>query len=356
MAVYGYIRCSPTKQNRWAESQIGQVTDKAKELGERLAGTFVEDGDSGQKIPVLARPAGKKMLETLKAEDTLIVTRLDRLGYSVSDVQKTVVTLGERGVRIYVLYALGGEVCVEPVSAKAIAQLFALWQKTDRALRSERFTELAQRRKEAGLAYGGVPTGQRIVERNGVKVLEWDHEQLGYIAEIAARLPREGAANVAEDFWKRRIKDRRGRLWGKPRPVSPGQQAHRVLQCLISKRNRTLSPYQQFYRAARWFHRMRWKGLLPHPYDDLAASMPEPKGYQEKPKPRKWTRGGTARREQERAEAKAKHRAERLARWQAEKEARVQSRVHKPMLGSAEITSMSDQSPTKEVRNDREEI
>ena len=61
--------------------------------------------------------------------------------------------------------------------------------------------------------------------------------------------------------------------------------------------------------------------------------MQEPKGFREVPKPRKWTRGGTARREQERAALKAQHRAERLARWQAEKAARMQSRVHKPMLG-----------------------
>ena len=37
----------------------------------------------------------------------------------------------------------GSDVTSEGI-AKAIAQLFALWQKTDRALRSERFTELAQ--------------------------------------------------------------------------------------------------------------------------------------------------------------------------------------------------------------------
>ena len=47
---------------------------------------------------------------------------------------------------------------------------------------------------------------------------------------------------------------------------------------------------------------------------------------------KKWTRGGTARREQERAESKARRRADRLARWQKEKEARIQSRVHKPKL------------------------
>jgi hypothetical protein len=237
---------------------------------------------------------------------------------------------------------------LEPGIAKAILQLFALWAKTDRALRSERFTESAQRRKENGLAYGGVPTARRIVQRNGVKALEWDWEQLQYIAEIAYRLPREGPAKVAEDFWNRRIKDRRGRLWGKqvPKRASPVQEVNRVLRCLLGRRNHTVSPYQQFYRAARWFWRMKWKGVLPPPYGSLAEAMDEPKGFQEEPKPRKWTPGGTARRERERADTKARHRTERLTRWEKEKAARVQSRVHKPM---------PDESPTKEVCHDREE-
>ena len=71
-------------------------------------------------------------------------------------------------------------------------------------------------------------------------------------------MPTEGVAAVAKDFWRREIKDRRGRPWGK--------QAQTVsLFC---------TPYQSFYRAVRWFHRMKWKGLLPAPYDGLAASIP----------------------------------------------------------------------------------
>ncbi len=285
MAIYGYVRCSPVKHEQSAEAQIEQFARKAVELGEPLVGAFVERGDANDKTAIFSRPAGKEMLETLKAGDTLIVARLDRLGYSMRDVHKTATALGERGVRIYALHALDGELDLKPGIAKVILQLFALWQKTDRALRSERFSELARWRQENGLAYGGVPTGRRIVQRNGVKVLEWDHEQLGYIAEIAYRLPREGAAQVAADFWKRRIKDRRGRLWGKqvPKTLSPGQQALRVLRLLVGGRDRTVGPYQQFYRAARWFHRMKWKGLLPAPYCDLAASMPDPKGFGPEP-------------------------------------------------------------------------
>ena len=75
---------------------------------------------------------------------------------------------------------------------------------------------------------------------------------------------------------------------------------------------------------------MKHKGLLPPPYGELGLLMQEPKGFREEPKPKKWTPGGTARREQERADSKAQHRADRLARWQKERAMRVQSRVHKP--------------------------
>ena len=77
---------------------------------------------------------------------------------------------------------------------------------------------------------------------------------------------------------------------------------------------------------------MKRKGLLPIPYGELGELIEEPKGFREEPKPREWTRGGTARREQERADAKAQHREERLARWQKERAAWVESRVHKPTI------------------------
>ena len=208
--------------------------------------------------------------------------------------------------------------------ADFLQKMFGVGAKTEKAVRSERFTELARQRKEGGLAYAGIPTGKKIVQRNGVKHLEWDVKQLAYIAEIAERLPKEGAEAVAKDFWRRRIKDRRGRLWGK-QVLTDTQQVTQFLGLFLG-RSRYRSPYEQFYRAARWFHRMKWEGLLPEPFLTLAKTLPEPKGFGEEPKPKGWTPGGTARRERERAA----RRAERLVRWQKEKEARAQARVHKP--------------------------
>jgi putative DNA-invertase from lambdoid prophage Rac len=315
MAIYGYVRCSLLKREKPPEAQIAEFSRKAEELGGNLARVFVDPVCTAEKPAILSGPVGKEMLETLHAGDTLIVDRLDRLGYSMRDIRKTVGVLCERGVRIYALHALDGEMDLAPATGKIILQLFALLAKTEKTLRSERLTQSAQWRKAHGLAYGAVPRGRMVVVRNGVKFLEWDEQQLRYIAEIAQRLPKEGAAAVAKDFWKRGIRDRRGKLWGKPQS---------------NPHTRYRTPYGTFCRAARWFHRMKRKGLLPAPYDTLATLMQEPKGFREEPKPKKWIPGGTARRDAERARLKDQHHADRLARWEKEKAARIERRVHKP--------------------------
>ncbi len=329
MAIHGYVRCSLLKREKPPEAQIEEFARRAKDLGGVLTRVFVDPVYTGKKTAILKRPVGKEMLETLRAGDTLIVTRLDRLGYSLRDVMATVRALSERGVQICTT-----ELDVSPDVGRGIVQLFGLLKKTEKALCSERLTESVQWRKQRGLAYCNPPMARRIVRQGSVKFLEWDEQQLRYIMEIAERLPREGAAKVAEDFWRRGIKDRRGRLWGKQARKATGQiqEVNCLLRCFLGKRNRAVSPYQQFYRAVRWFHRAKRKGELPTPYGELGESIQEPRGFREKPKRRKRTRGGTARREQERADAKAKHRAERLARWQVERAARVEARVHKPKV------------------------
>jgi hypothetical protein len=227
----------------------------------------------------------------------LIVNGLDRLGYSMSDVSRTVKALVEREVRIYVLHGLNGELDLAPAHGKIFLRLLTLQAKIEKALRSERATVAAQSRKENGRAYCNPPMARKIVNRNGVKLLEWDEQQLRYIAEIAERLPKEGPEKVAQDFWKRKIKDRHGRLWGKQTP-RPKPQSLAILETLVRGGPPHRTPYKQFCRAAQWFHRMKRKGLLPPPYGELALTMQEPKRFREEPKPKKWTPGGTARREQ----------------------------------------------------------
>ena len=117
-----------------------------------------------------------------------------------------------------------------------------------------------------------------------------------------------------------------------PKSAGPVKQVLGIARFFLSGRPRPASPYQQFYRAARWFWRMKRKGELPPPYGPQAEPVEVPTGFGEEPKPKSWKPGGTARRARERAKSKAEHRAERLARYRAERLSRIQSRMHKPLL------------------------
>ncbi len=91
---------------------------------------------------------------------------------------------------------------------------------------------------------------------------EWDFEQLAYIAEIAERLGKgEDVVLVVADFWGRGIKDHRGLPWG--------QVQHK-------EGKGTGNGFEWYWRATRWFHRMKHSGKLPPPYCDTAHTIPEP--------------------------------------------------------------------------------
>lgn len=251
MAIYGLVRSLLARKEELAGRELEDIVRKAEQLGGSLKGVFSDPGSTDSKTGLLSRPAGKEMLEAIQAGDTLIVCRLERLGYTMGDIHRTVDVLADRGVRIQVLGASNRELelDLQPESAKTVLTLFDVWGQTEKALRSERAANLACLRKENGLAYGGVPLGKKIVERNGSKVLEWDMEQLGYIAEIAKRLPTEGPEKVAKDFWRRRVKDRRGRLWGQQTP-RPKPQTLTIFEMLARGRPPHRTPYKQFCRAA----------------------------------------------------------------------------------------------------------
>ena len=83
----------PGEDEKPPEAQVEQFARRAEELGGNLIGVFVDPGSPCRKTAVLDRPDGKEMLETLQAGDTLIVNRLDRLGYSMRDVCRTMKAL-----------------------------------------------------------------------------------------------------------------------------------------------------------------------------------------------------------------------------------------------------------------------
>lgn len=95
--VFAYARVSTVTQ--LTENQREQITQAGYSIEKRR---YVEETISGS-VPALQRPGFVSLLDKLEDGDTLVVTKLDRLGRDSIDVQQTVQLFEERGVRLIVL-------------------------------------------------------------------------------------------------------------------------------------------------------------------------------------------------------------------------------------------------------------
>ena len=95
---------------------------------------YVEQGVSG-KVPALQREQFAKLNERMDAGDTLVVTKLDRLGRDMLDVIATIRDLTERGVAIVILGL--GTLDRTPQAKLTLAMLAAI-SEYERDLISER--------------------------------------------------------------------------------------------------------------------------------------------------------------------------------------------------------------------------
>jgi DNA invertase Pin-like site-specific DNA recombinase len=92
MTKIGYARASTRDQHPEAQAE------RLKAAGcERI---FTDHGASGAKA---SRPEWDKCLDHLREGDTLICTKLDRIGRSVRNLVEVVADLGKRGVDLQVL-------------------------------------------------------------------------------------------------------------------------------------------------------------------------------------------------------------------------------------------------------------
>ncbi|MDO9007244.1 MAG: recombinase family protein, partial [Thiobacillus sp.] len=92
--VFAYARVSTVSQ--LTENQREQITQAGYSIDKRR---YVEETISGS-VPALQRPGFVSLMDKLEEGDTLVVTKLDRLGRDSIDVQQTVQLFEERGVRL----------------------------------------------------------------------------------------------------------------------------------------------------------------------------------------------------------------------------------------------------------------
>lgn len=164
MAVYGYARVSTDKQADEGESlavQERQLRGWCLMQGKEMDAMFVDRGVSGS-TPLLEREQGAALLKQLKAGDTLVAAKLDRLFRSALDALQTIETLGKRKVRVWLLDL--GDVTGNGM-AKAFMTMAAAFAELERDQIRARVSGMKRDQRERGRYLGGkIPFGFRIRE------------------------------------------------------------------------------------------------------------------------------------------------------------------------------------------------
>ncbi|WP_374496608.1 recombinase family protein [Vogesella indigofera] len=146
MAVFAYLRVSTKDQT--TEQQLAQI-QFAGYLIEKDR-VYVEHGVSG-KVPALQREQFAKLTERMDSGDSLVVTKLDRLGRDMLDVIATIRDLTDRGVSIAILGL--GTLDGSP-QAKLTLALLAAISEYERDLISERTKAKLAKLKADGVKLG----------------------------------------------------------------------------------------------------------------------------------------------------------------------------------------------------------
>lgn len=159
MATIGYTRVSTKEQT--VENQRREI----EAAGYAVALWFADEGVSG-KVPALQRPQFAKMLEGIRDGETLVVTKLDRLGRDAQDVGATIKMLAARGIEVIVLQL--GKLDLTSAAGKLMLTMLAAVAEMERDLLVERTQSGLERAKAQGKILGR-PSKTSIEQRDAIK-------------------------------------------------------------------------------------------------------------------------------------------------------------------------------------------
>jgi putative DNA-invertase from lambdoid prophage Rac len=148
MAVFAYCRVSKSEQN--PENQKLEIDQS----GMKIDYWFIDHGVSGS-TQASRRPEFQKLLSQIRNGETLVVSKVDRLGRSAIDVGKTVEMLQERKIKVIVL-SLGSTDLTSP-AGKLLMNMLSAVAEMERDLLIERTQAGLARAKAEGKVLGRKP-------------------------------------------------------------------------------------------------------------------------------------------------------------------------------------------------------
>ena len=146
--VFAYARVSTVEQ--LTENQREQIARAGYDIAPKR---FIEEQISGS-VPAAQRPGFQRLLERMDEGDTLVVTKLDRIGRDSIDVQQTVERFQSEGIRLVVLQL--GNLDLTSSAGALMVKMLAAVADFERDLIIER-TQAGQARARAAGTHMGRP-------------------------------------------------------------------------------------------------------------------------------------------------------------------------------------------------------
>ncbi|TNH91702.1 resolvase [Aeromonas sobria] len=144
--TFAYCRVSTVEQT--TENQVLEIAKRGYTVEQHRVVTETISGSTQAST----RPEFKKLLERMESGDTLVVLKLDRLGRDNIDVQTTITSLTERGIKVVSLDLPVSD--LTSPEGKLMLQLMGAFAEFERNRIRERTQEGLQRAKAEGKALG----------------------------------------------------------------------------------------------------------------------------------------------------------------------------------------------------------
>ena len=157
MAIFGYGRISKT--NLHIENQKLEI----ERAGYQLDFWYEDIGVSGS-VPAHKRPEYSKLLEKIRDGETLVCTKIDRLGRDASDIIQNLKNLSERNIKVIVLQL--GNLDLNSAAGKLITSVMSALGCMERDLIIERTKaglERAKKTKKLGRPTKTTDSQRRII-------------------------------------------------------------------------------------------------------------------------------------------------------------------------------------------------
>ena len=182
----GYARVSTKHQRESLDGQIALLRNAgcSEVYAEIISGSNAK------------RPELTKLLETIKAGQTLVITSVDRLGRSLKDLISIISDLKERSINFR---SLKEQMDTNTDTGMLLFNMMGSIAEFERSLINRRIYEGVRRAKELGKYRGRTHSADKTIRNEYVKMMQTGNYSVSYLAKMA-KVSRQTLYNWQEEL------------------------------------------------------------------------------------------------------------------------------------------------------------